>query len=317
MVPVMKESAVLQPAKKKSWRKIFRKNWQLLALCLPSIIATLLFHYVPIAGIILPFKQYRYADGIFGSKWIGLKNFTVFFRTPDMWRLVRNTVGYSLWFLFIGTIMNVFVALLLYELPGKKTKKLYQTAIMIPNFISSVMVGYITYAILNPSAGIMNQLLVKLGMEPIDVYSNAAYWPLILTIVSRWQGMNGYLMYYANLMGIDPALFEAAAIDGATRWQMKRYISIPSLYPLLCLMIIMGIGDLVSGDFGLFYNIPRNVGALYETTDIINTYVFRGLQSGKFTLSAAVGLMQSVVGLFLTVGVNLIVRKVSPDNSLF
>jgi putative aldouronate transport system permease protein len=302
------------------WRRAvrtFRKNSQLLLLCIPSLVFTLLFHYIPIFGIILPFKQYRYVDGIFGSKWVGLKNFRVFFNTPDLARLVRNTVGYSLWFMIIGTVMNVLVALMLYELAGKKLKKLYQTAIMIPNFLSIVMVGYITYAILNPSAGLFNQLLNNLGFSSIDVYSNPAYWPFILTIVSRWQGMNGYLIYYANLMSIDPLLFEAAAIDGATRGQMRRYISIPSLVPLLCMMTILSIGDLVSGDFGLFYQIPRNVGALYETTDIINTYVFRGLKSGNFTLSSAVGLMQSVISLILILVTNLIVRKVSPENSLF
>ena len=295
----------------------FRKNAQFLMLCLPSIIFTLLFHYIPIFGIILPFKQYRYVDGIFGSKWVGLKNFRAFLRTPDMVRLVRNTVGYSLWFMFIGIVMNIFIALLLYEISSKRLKKVYQTSIMIPNFLSAVMVGYITYAILNPSAGVLNRLLTAIGAPTIDVYANAAYWPLILTIVSRWQGMNGYLMYYANLMNIDPALFEAAAIDGASRWQMKRYISIPSLVPLICMMVILDIGGLFSGDFGLFYQIPRNVGVLYETTDIINTYVFRGLQSGKFTLSSAVGLMQSVLGMILLIITNLIVRKISPENSLF
>ena len=310
-------TAILFRGNKRRGLRRFKANWQLLLLCVPSIVMTLLFHYFPMFGLLLPFKQYKYAEGILGSKWIGLTYFKLFFNMPDMWRLIRNTVGYSILFMVLDLFLNVFTAVLLYDISDNFAKKIYQSSIMIPNFMSWVIVGYITYAILNPSLGIMSRFLNALGKNNVDVYANTKYWPFILTAVHRWQGKNGYLMYYANLMAIDPQLFEAAAIDGANGWQMKKYISLPSLIPLMCMMTIMAIGGLFSGDFGLFYQIPMDVGALYETTDIINTYVYRGLNTGNYSISSSVGLLQSAIGFVLILVVNAVVRKISPENSMF
>lgn len=295
----------------------FKKNWQYLLLCLPSMIGYVFFHFVPLAGIIMPFTKYTYRDGIFGSKWVWFKNFTTLFRSPVFGRLIRNTVLYSVSFTIIGHAMAIFTVLMLYELAGKRLKKLYQTSMMIPNFMSWVIVGYVTYAILHPSFGFIRQLRDAMDLPYYDFYTDPTWWPLILTLTIMWKGMNGYLTYYACLMGVDPTLYEAAVIDGASRWQQRKYVSLPSLVPLICLYLIYAVAGIFGGDFGLFYTIPRNVGLLYETTDIINTYVFRGLQSGSFLQSSAIGLMQSVIGCLLLVGTNAIVGKVSPENSLF
>ena len=181
-----------------------------------------------------------------------------------------------------------------------------------------VIVGYVTYAVLSPRGGLMNQILSLFGAQTVDAYMKPGYWPAILTIVNIWKGIGmGSMMYFASLMGIDPSLYEAAEIDGANRFQKMRYISLPHLIPLVCIFTILGAGSLINGNFDLFYIIPRNSTILYETTDILNTYVYRALQNGTYAMGATVGLVQSVVGMILVLGTNLIVRKISPDNSMF
>lgn len=275
----------IRPVRKKGRALVnFRKNWQYLLLCAPSVIGYIFFHFVPLAGIIMPFTKYTCRDGIFGSKWVGLKNFTTLFRSPAFGKLIRNTVSYSTSFIIIGHVIAIFTALMLYELSGKKLKKLYQTSMMIPNFLSWVIVGYVTYAILHSSFGFLRQIRDAMGLPYYDVYTDPTWWPLILTLTAIWKGMNGYLTYYACLMGIDPTLFEAAVIDGATRWQQRRYVALPALVPLITLFLISAVAGIFSNDFGLFYTIPRNVGLLYETTDVINTYVYCGLQNGSLPI---------------------------------
>ena len=269
-------------------------------------------------GRYMAFTDYRYDLGVFGSPWAGLKNFEFLFRSTDLVRIVRNTVGYSLLFLASGLVTNVGVALLLYEINSKKFLKFYQTAMTLPRFLSWVIIGYITYAVLNPSIGVLNRFLGLVNIPPVDVYSTPDYWPAILTYVNIWSGVGmGCMLYYANLIGTDPALYEAATIDGAGRWQQTIHISMPALFPLMSMMSILAIGGLFNGDFGLFYQIPRNVGVLYPTTDIINTYVSRGLKNGDFGMSSATGLVQSAVGLVLIVTANGAVKKFAPDNSMF
>lgn len=297
----------------------FRSNWDLLLLCLPAIACYIIFAYVPMIGLILPFKNYKYNLGLFGSKWVGLKNFTFLFKSADLWRITRNTVGYGLLFMIVGSIVNIGFALLLFEIKeNRPSLKTYQTIMTFPNFMSWVIVGFITYAIFNPSLGVMNQVIRSFGGKGVDVYSNPCYWPFILTFVNTWKGLGmGSMMYLANLLGIDASLYEAATIDGANRWQQTRYISIPSIIPLWTIMTILAVGGLFGGNFDLFYQIPRNIGMLYETTDIINTFVFRGLQSNNYGQSSAVGLMQSVLGLICVGGTNWIVSKISPENAMF
>lgn len=305
--------------KKKGAFKRLRSNWELLLLCVPALVCYILYSYIPMIGLVLPFKNYKFNLGLFGSKWIGLKNFNFLFKSTDLWRITRNTVLYAIVFLIVGSIVNIGVSLLLFEIKERRgSLKTYQTIMTFPNFMSWVIVGFITYAVFNPVLGVMNQLIRALGGAGVDVYSSPKYWPFIIVFVNTWKGVGmGSMMYLANLLGIDASLYEAATIDGANRLQQTRYISLPSIIPLWTIMTILAVGGLFRGDFGLFYQIPRNVGILYETTDIIDTFVFRGLQNNNYGQSSAVGFVQSVLGLICVGGTNWIVSKISPDNAMF
>lgn len=301
-----------------SFKRLVRENIALFALTLPAILYFLIFHYTPMVGVILAFKDYKYSDGIFGSAWIGFKNFEFFFTSLDAWRITRNTVGYGAIFIVLGNMAAVTVALLLFEIRGKLALKFYQTSMIMPRFLSWVLIGYMTYALFNPTLGYFNQMLQFFGFEPIDVYSNAKYWPYILVSAEIWKTVGlSSIIYYAALMSVDPELFEAAKIDGAGRLRQIFAISLPSLTPVLTIIVILAIGNIFRGDFGLFYQIPRDIGVLYPTTDVIDTYVYRGLRNGDFGISAAVGLFQSVVGLILILVSNWIVSKLKPENALF
>lgn len=305
--------------RKKSRLKDFRDNAELSVLLVPGIILLTVFAYIPMFGIIIAFKDYRNNLGIFGSKWVGLENFKFFFTSQDAWRIGRNTVGYGLLFIVLGIISAVFVAILLYEIKNRIALKFYQTSMILPHFLSWVIVGYITYILLEPNMGVLNRMIKALGGDGLQWYSEPKYWVFILPIVNLWKNIGlKCIMYYAALMGIDEQLFEAAEIDGASRFKQIIYITIPSLVPLMTILTILDVGHIIKGDFGLFYTIPRDVGLLYPTTDIIDTYVYRGLRTGDdIGITTAVGLFQSVVGLIMVVGTNLIVKKISPENSLF
>ncbi len=298
--------------------RLFVDNFELLLLTLPGILYFFIFHYLPMFGVIIAFKNYKYNLGILGSKWVGFRNFEFFFTSQDALRITRNTVGYGAAFIVTGIVFGVIIALLLFEIKSRLATKIYQTTMILPHFLSWVIVGYITYILLNPISGVFNQILVFFGSEPIQWYSNPKYWPYILTLSNIWKGVGmGSIIYYAALMGIDASLYEAATIDGANKWQQTWNISIPSLAPLMTILSILAIGNLFRGDFGLFYSLPMDVGVLYPTTDVIDTYVYRGLRTGDISITSAVGLFQSVVGLGLVVTTNLIVKKINPENSLF
>lgn len=305
--------------KKKSRWKTFKDNAELSALLIPGILLLITFMYIPMFGVIIAFKDYRNNLGIFGSKWVGLQNFKFFFTSQDAWRIARNTVGYGVLFIILGIIAAVFVAILLYEVRSRAALKFYQTSMILPHFLSWVIVGYITYILLEPSMGIFNQIIRLCGGEGLQWYSEPKYWVFILPLVNLWKNVGlKCIMYYAALMGIDRELFEAAEIDGANRFKQILHITLPSLVPLMVILTILDVGHIIKGDFGLFYTIPRDVGLLYPTTDIIDTYVYRGLRTGDdIGITTAVGLFQSVVGFIMVVGTNLIVKKISPENSLF
>ena len=292
---------------------------QLLLLQLPGIILVFLFSYLPMYGIIIAFKKFNPNLGIWGSKWVGLKNFEFFFKSQDKFIIIRNTLCYNLWFMFIGLVTAVTIALMMYNLRKRYLVKTYNTIMILPRFLSAVLIAYIVYALLNPASGVVNHFINLMGGKAVDWYSKPSAWPFILTIVYVWQHC-GYssIIYYAALMGINPELFEAAEVDGANKWKQTWHIAIPELVSLMVIQTILAFGNIFGGDFGLFYQTTRNVPTLYPTTDIINTYTFRLLmENNRPEISAAIGLVQALVGLFLIVTVNLIVKKISPEDSLF
>lgn len=299
-------------------RRSFRDNLELFILTIPCVLYFFIWHYLPMMGIVLAFKDYKFNKGILGSKWIGLKNFEFLFTSNDLMRIMRNTVGYAIAFIIIGTVCAMAIALLLFEIKSRIKIKLVQTTMILPRFVSWVVVGFISYTVLSPSQGIANQIIEFFGGTGINWYAEPKYWPPILIFSEVWKtvGINS-IMYYAALLAIDPGLFEAAQIDGASRWQQVKNISIPALTNLMVILLILSIGRIFRGDFGLFYQITRDSGMLYSTTDIIDTYVFRGLRSGSFSMSAATGVFQSVMGLVMVLISNAIVKKVDPEKSLF
>ena len=295
-----------------------RDNFELFVFTLPAIISLAIFHYWPLAGNIMAFKDYKYAKGIFGSDWNGLKNFEYFFTSQDAVRITRNTILYNGAFIVVGIACAVIVALLLYQITMRGAIKLYQTVMILPRFLSWVIVSYIVYILLNPMSGVLNGILNAVGKSGVQWYGTTKPWPYILIFSNLWKhvGLDS-IIYYSALLGIDEEQFEAAEVDGASKFVQMVRIAVPSILPVIVIMFILQIGSIFGGDFGLFYQIPRNIGTLYPVTDVIPTYVFRGLQGGDYATSTAVGLFQSAVGFALVIITNIIVKKIDPDKAIF
>ena len=298
--------------------KLSKINWGLVILALPGMIFLIAFYYIPLFGIVIPFKQIDYSKGILGSDWVGLKNFKFFFGSQDAWRITRNTLGLNFIFITLTMLLSVIMALLLFEL-GRNAVKIYQTALFVPYFISWVVASYILYAMISPEMGAVTNMMKSMGKIPENLYYKPEIWPVILTLAYLWKNV-GYmtLLFYTALIGIDSSYFEAAAIDGADKIQLMLKISIPYIKPVIIMMTLLQIGKIFYSDFGMFYFLTRNSGGLYATTDVIDTYVFRALRvTGDIGMSSAVGLFQSFVGLILVLTSNLIVKKSNPDHAIF
>ena len=297
-----------------------KRYWPLYIMFLPGAVYLFINSYIPMFGIQIAFRQYNAAKGVFGSPWIGFKNFEFLIRTKDAWVMVRNTLLYNLVFIFLGTILAVATAIILSEIRNKKAKQTYQTIILIPFLISMVIVSYLAFAFLSTSNGFINNTLVKVfGIKPIDWYNTPKYWPFILVIINIWKGL-GYnmILYYATILGIDSTLYEAAVVDGANRWQKVVHVTLPGLKSTIIILTLMALGGIFRSDFGLFYQVPQNSGPLINVTQTIDTYVYRGLmQNNNIGMSSAAGLYQSVVGFVLVITANTIVRKIDKDSSLF
>ena len=295
------------------------KNKAYLLLTLPMILLVFIFNYLPMAGIIVAFKNFRYDQGIFRSEWVGFRNFEFFFRNPDAKAIILKTLGYNSAFIIINLVVSVGVALLLYQVHNRRVLKIYQTTMFIPYFLSWVVVAYMAYAFLNPASGVLKRLRVLMGLEKISWYTKPNHWIFILPIANTWKSLGfNALIYYANLMGIDPEYFEAATLEGANKLQVTRHITIPFLYPLITILTILAIGGIFSADFGLFFQLPMDSKLLYKTTDVVETYLYRALAvSGNIDTASAAGLIKSIVGFICVVSTNLIVRKMNPENALF
>ena len=285
---------------------------------MPGLLSLVLFHFVPVFGIILAFKKYSYSKGILGSDWVGLKNFEFFFKSNDMVRILRNTVLYNVaWMLLVNIFLGIVVAILLYEVKSRGANKLYQTSMLIPNFISWVAVAYIGYILLSPTEGVLNKAIVAMGGTAVKWYSEPTYWPAILTFFAVWKDVGmASLYYYASLLSIDTTLYEAASIDGAGRFKQIMTISIPECLPMMCMVLILRMGQVMNIGMDIFYQLPMQQSALYETTDVISTYLYRGLANGDIGTTAAVGLFQSLIGVVLLFATNMIIKRVNPENAV-
>lgn len=289
-------------------------------MMIPALVYLFINNYMPMSGLVLAFKKYNVRDGIYGSPWVGLENFKYLFTTKDAWVITRNTILYNLIFIVLGTVCAIAIAVILNDIVSKRVKKTYQTIILLPYMISMVVVAYLVNAFLASDTGFINNYIMEpLGLEPISFYAETKYWPFILVFLNLWKGV-GYscIMYLANLGGIDPGYYEAASLDGATRWQKFTKITLPCLKPTIITLTILAIGKIFYSDFGLFYQVPMQSGSLFNVTQTIDTYVFYGLmKNGNIGMSAAAGFYQSLVGFALVLLTNAIVNKISKENAMF
>lgn len=254
-----------------------KRFWPIYLMMLPGLAYLFINNYMPLPGLVVAFKQYNARHGIFGSEWVGFKNFEYLFKTSDAWVITRNTILYNIAFIIVNTLLAILVAIILSELLNK-SKRIYQSAILLPNLISSVIIGYLVFAFLSVENGFFNkQILPLFGIDSISWYTETSYWPFILIFVNAWKSV-GYscIVYYATILGFDKSYYEAALIDGASKMQQITKITIPLLKPTIIMLTLMAIGRIFYSDFGLFYQVPMNQGALYSVTNTIDTYVYRG-----------------------------------------
>ncbi|WP_342561054.1 ABC transporter permease subunit [Paenibacillus sp. FSL R7-0345] len=300
--------------------KNIRRHGLLLIMILPGIIYLFVNNYLPMLGIVIAFKDVNFAKGIWGSDWVGLDNFAYLFQTKDAWLITRNTLLYNGAFIALGTLLAVAVAILLNEVKVRFFSRLYQSMILLPYLISMVIVAYLVLALLNEQNGYLNHyILPLLGIDPVSWYADAGKWPYILTLVYLWKTV-GYtcIVYLASIVGINQEYYESARLDGASKWRQIWSITVPLIKPTIIIMVLLAVGRIFNSDFGLFYQVPLNSGALQSHTDVIDTYVYRGLMTfGDFGMSSAAGLYQSIVGFVLVLTTNAVVRRHNRDLALF
>ncbi len=296
-----------------------RTNWQLISMLLPGLAALAVFSYLPMFGVFIAFKNINYAKGFWGSPWVGFSNFEFFFKTPDAFRIMRNTVLYNLAFIVLDVIIPVTIAIMLDRMKRKSASRVYQGIMFLPYFFSWIVISQLGFAFLSVDMGFINKgILEPLGLEPVSWYTQKQYWPFIITFVHTWKyaGYNS-VIYFAALAGIDPGYFEAAAIDGATGLQTIRRITLPLLAPTILILTILAVGRIFFGEFGLFFQVPKNMGALFETTDVFETYVYRTLINiGNIGMSAAADLYKGVIGFALVLITDRIVHRIDAEKSL-
>ncbi len=303
-------------------KEFLRNTWKHrahLIMCLPVILILFLFSYVPMAGLVMAFKKFDYGKGIWGSPWNGFDNFEFLINSgKTFWRMTSNTLKYYLVFTILGTVLNIVIAIGIDQLVFKRIGKAFQSIMIIPVFISYAAVQFIVYAFFSGD-GMINNVLQMFGVEGVRWYMSAKYWPFILTVVRIWNSVGyGSVLYMSVLAGIDQQMYEAAEIDGANKRKQIFHITLPSLIPMITIMLLLSVGSIMRSDTGLFYQVTRNSGILYSTTQVIDSYVLNSLlTTPDYGFTAAATFYQSVVGLILILVANGIVRKAAPENSLF
>jgi putative aldouronate transport system permease protein len=301
------------------------KNKALFLMLLPGALVLFLYNYLPMFGVIIAFKDFRFFDGgffssLFQSEWIGLKNFEYLFKTPDAFEMTRNTLLYNLGFIISCTIISIAFAIMLNEIFSRKLAKFYQSSMFLPYFFSWVVFSYLVYSYFSADKGFINMTIFKfLGLPRISWYNDPKYWPFIILLVNAWKWIgNNCIIYLAAIISLDQELFEAARIDGASRWQQIRRITIPQITPVIIVMILIFVGRIFNSDLGLFFMVPRNAGMLYPVTRTIDVYVYNTLMAnGDIGMSSAAALYQSVVGFITIILANFAVKKINPESSMF
>ena len=296
-----------------------KHNTSLCMLCLPMIVWFLIFAYTPLVYLIVAFKKYSAVEGLWGSEWVGLKNFEAFFGSTNFLNVTYNTVFLNALFIIATMLFSIVIAIAISEVRGRIYKKTVQSVVILPHFISWTVIALLCESLLKTNNGFVNNIIVSLGGKKINFFQNAGVWPALLTILRVWQGAGyGSIVYLATITGIDQSIYEAARIDGASRAQCIWYITLPVLRTTAVLLFIMNVGKIFNGDFGMIYNLVGSNTLLYKTTDVIDTYVYRMLvESTNIGQSAAVSLWQSIMGLLIVLGTNALARKIEPDSALF
>ena len=314
-----KATPTLEGYKKPSILRLIVQNRTLILMCVPAIVFFFVFSYMPMPGAYIAFTNFQYNKGIWASPFVGLQNFQFLFMSGQLGLLLRNTILYNLAFIVLGNVLQLTFAILLNEVQSKRYKKVTQSMMFLPYFISDVLVSLLVYNLLNYDYGFISNLVRALGGEMPKVYQMAGAWPIIIVLVNLWKGTGyGTVVYFAAITGMDSSMLEAAQIDGANGFQRIRYIILPTLKPTVVILFLFAIGGILKGNFGLFYNLVGNNSMLFNTTDIIETYVYRSMMNSfNFSQSSAVGLFQSVVGFFIVMAANAFVKHLDPDYALF
>ncbi len=301
-----------------AWREI-RKNWSLMLMALPGVVVVFIVSYMPMPGIILAFKNYKPGPGIWGSEWTGLKNFQFLFNSGIAWQIIRNTLLLNFLFIIAAQVCSLTMSVMMNEIYQKHIAKVFQSVLFFPHFVSWVLVGYFTYAFLNADNGFVNSVLVQLGMAPVNWYGEPTYWVPILVALSVWKGLGYFtIIYLAGMLSINPEYFEAARMDGASKLKEIWYITLPLIRPLVIINVLLAIGRIFYANFDFIWNVTRDTGMLLETTNVIDTFIYRSLAAvGNFNLAAAAGFFQAIMGFILVLLANWAVRKFDKEQALF
>ena len=319
---MLRHQAARRPVMGSAGRK---KTLWLLSMVAPGAIWLMLIRYLPMFGIVMAFLDYRlptrkmpFPINLLHSDFVGLDNFQFLF-TSDALTMIRNTLGYNIVWIALGLVLAVALAIMMSELTKKVLAKTYQTLMFFPYFLSWVVAAYFLFAFLDPTNGMIVRAQKAAGVTPIDWYNEPKYWPVILTICSMWKN-TGYstVLYLSAITGIDRSQYEAAAVDGATRWQQMLHVTLPHLKPIIIVLLIMNVGKIFNADFGLFWSVPMNSAPLFPVTQVVDTYVYRSYKfTGDVGMSTAAGFLQNLVGFICIMGANAIVRRLDADSSLF
>lgn len=303
----------------RSFAEEVKKNRALFVMAAPAAILVFVFSYLPMSGLVLAFKNYRYDLGVFGSEWNGFENFRYLFESGVGWQITRNTAVYNMLNLITSQALAVLIAIFITEINKRMFKKVSQSIILLPYFISWVVVGIFVYNLFNYETGLLNGVLKAVGAEPVNLYSMPNAWPWIICMFNswKWSGYNS-VIYIAAITGVDGEIYEAASIDGANIFKRIRYITIPSIKPTIITMLLLQVGRILRGDFEMFYQIVGNNGQLFDKTDVIDTFVFRSLlNNGNIGMTAAAAFYQSVLCFLIIIIVNAVVKRVDEEYALF